>query len=109
MCGSCGVRAVPVAEAINYPYSFPIQEVNSRSVKCKFMALYCASPSKVNEALEPIGVKIENMDRMIALAKYHDEGNDIAYYKVNVEALLDRIKLSPDEQNKTECNLVCTY
>lgn len=109
MCSSCGVRVVPQAESINYAYSFPIQEISAKSVKCKFMALYCASPSKVNEALAPLNIKIDNMDKMIALAKYHDEGNDIAYYKTDVEALLNRIVLSSDEQNKTECNLVCTY
>ena len=109
MCSTCGIRAVPIAQAVNYAYSFPIQEISAKSVKCKFMALFCASPSKVNEALAPLNIKIDNMDGMIALAKYHDVGNDVAHYRTDVEALLNRIVLSSDEQNKTECNLVCTY
>lgn len=108
MC--CGkLKLVPLADASSYAYTIPIQEVSSKRSKCKFMALFCASPDKVNIALQVVGIKIKDMEAMKKLADYYDSGQASAYYKVDLGKLLDTIILSPEEQDNPSCKLVCTY
>lgn len=108
MCSSC-LKLVPVAQATNYKYTLPVQELSSKGSKCKFMTFYCASPDKVNQALSVVGIKIDSMDRMKKLADYYDSGQAMAYYKVDLSKLLDKIDLTPEEQDNPSCNLACTY
>lgn len=108
MC--CGkLKLVPLANASSYAHTLPVQELSSKTSKCKFMTFYCASPNKVNEAFKSVGIKIDSMDKMKKLSDYYDRGEATAYYKVDLSQLLDTIILTPEEQDNPSCNMVCTY
>lgn len=108
MC-ACKLKVVPQSEASNYAYTIPVQEVSSKRSRCKFKVMFCASKDKVNEALKTVGIKIDSMAGMEKLADYYDSGEATAYYKKDLSQLLDTIIFSTEEENNTECNLVCTY
>lgn len=109
MCLSCNIKIVPVAEASQYPYSIPIQEVQAKNSRCMFQVWYCSSPEKVNIALKPYGLKIDDMEQMKGFADYYDRGEATAYYKVDFKEIFDNIDFTQAEKEKTECSLVCTY
>lgn len=109
MCFSCNLKLVPVAQASEYKYTIPIQEVSSKSSRCKFKVMFCSSEQKVNQALGVVGIKIKDMNAMEKLADYYDSGQAKAFYKVDLSELLDKIVFSPEEEGKTECQIACTY
>lgn len=120
MCGSCGsLRALPKAKALDYAYQIPLVEFSEPGSRCKFKVWFCTSPAKVNAALAKIRVpegvaplKVNSMEEMEALAVYHDSGEDVAFYGVDLDQFLSdkkNLSFSQAERDKTECNLVCTY
>lgn len=109
MCGCGNIKIVPQANASQYTYTFPIQEVG-KSSRCKFMTVFCTSAEKVNIALKPYGIVITDMEAMKRLANYYDSGEALAYYKVDLwNDVLNKIIFTPEEQAKTECSMACTY
>lgn len=109
MCSSCRVRAVPFAQASQYKYTIPIQEVSASNSRCKFKVFFCKSNEKVNAALTPYGIKITSIDKMGEFADYYDRGEAKAFYKVDFDKILTDIDFTEEENSKTECELVCTY
>lgn len=117
MCLSCNLKALPKAKATNYAYQIPLTEFAEPGSRCKFKVWYCTSPAKVNAALAMIQVppgdaplQVNSMEAMEALAAYHDAGNDRIRYGVDLaQFLTENLKFTPEEREKTECNLVCTY
>lgn len=108
MC-ACKLKVVPQANASEYAYTIPIQEVHSKQSRCKFKVAFCTSQEKVNAALKPVGITVKNMAQMERLADYYDSGQATAFYKVDLWQILNAINFTPEEESKTECNLVCTY
>ena len=117
MCGSCNIKALPVAKAISYAYQIPLAEFGAANSRCKFKVWYCTSPTKVNAVLATIRLnpgeaplKANSMQDMEELADHHDSGKDVADYGVNFDQLLtDNLHFTDEETKKTECNLACTY
>src|SRR5437016_6027110 len=113
MC-NCGIRMMPAAQAVNFKNTIPIEEYNlATSSRAMYKTWFCKSPKKVNDALsivkngnEPI--KVNNMDEMGNLADYHDDGKDVAYYKVDFTELFSKIIFTDAENNKKEC-VIITY
>ena len=106
MC-ACNLNVVPVAQAVNYQYAIPVGDFTTKKSRCEFQVAYCGSPEKVNIALNPYGIKIPTMDKMIELADYYDSGKALAYYKVDLREVLSKIEFTPEEKEKLECKTVC--
>lgn len=109
MCSSCNLKVVPQIQASNYTYTIPIQEFSNKGSSCKFKVFYCTSSTKVNALLKPYGITLNSMEDAGKLGKYHDAGYDVQKYNVDFSKLLDTIVFTPEELNKTECDLACTY
>lgn len=108
MCSSCNLKIVPLSNAYQYDHTFPLVDLSKNS-RCKFSTWFCASPAKVNAALAPLGITINNMEQMKSLADYYDSGEALGFYKVDLIEVLNKIVLTPEEQDNPSCKIACTY